>query len=79
MMLLASLSVGSGDFNSKLPCSLQAFFVTSPDGLQHWVQTHPEYTKGQLTTLASTIADFKGLKKKDRQILLDLVETSILS
>lgn len=57
---------------------LQAFFVTSPNDLQHWVQTHPEYTRGQLTMLANTIADFKGLKKKDRQILLDLVESSIL-
>lgn len=65
-------------FNLQLVLSLQAFFVTSPGDLQHWVQTHPEYTREQLTMLANAIADFKGLKKKDRQILLELVETSIL-
>lgn len=58
--------------------SLQAFFVTSPADLQHWVQTHPEYSREHLMLLAGSIADFKGLKKKDRQVLLDLIESSIM-
>ena len=52
--------------------------MTSPGDLQHWVQTHPEYSKEHLTLLAGSIADFKGLKKKDRQVLLELIEGSIL-
>lgn len=63
---------------STLGFAFQAFFLTSPSDLQHWVQTHPEYSREQLIALANTLADFKGLKKKDRQILLDLVESSIL-
>ena len=57
---------------------LQAFFVTSPNDLQHWVQTHPEYSREHLVLLATAIADFKGLKKKDRQVLLELIEGSIM-
>lgn len=57
---------------------MQAFFVTSPSDLQHWVQTHPEYSREHLVMLAGTIADFKGLKKKDRQVLLELIEGSIM-
>ena len=57
--------------------SLQAFFVTSPTDLQHWVETHPEYSLEHLVLLATAIADFKGLKKKDRQVLLELIEGSI--
>lgn len=57
---------------------LQAFFVTSPTDLQHWVATHPEYSRGHLVLLATAIADFKGLKKKDRQTLLELIEGSIM-
>ena len=52
--------------------------MTSPSDLQHWVQTHPEYSKEHLVLLAGTIADFKGLKKKDRQVLLELIETSMM-
>lgn len=62
--------------SSLLP--LQAFFVTSPSDLQHWVQTHPEYSREHLVLLATAIADFKGLKKKDRQVLLELIEGSIM-
>eukprot|EP00891_Asterochloris_glomerata_P005698 jgi/Astpho2/5698/fgenesh1_pg.00079_%23_105_t len=56
---------------------LQAFFVNSPSELQRWVQCHPEYRSDHLTALATQIADFKGLKKKDRQVLLELIEGSI--
>jgi len=52
--------------------------VTSPSDLQHWVQTHPEYSRDHLILLAGTIAEFKGLKKKDRQVLLELIEGSIM-
>ncbi|KAA6428997.1 MAG: hypothetical protein FRX49_01107 [Trebouxia sp. A1-2] len=57
---------------------IAAFFVTSPSDLQHWVQTHPEYSRDHLILLAGTIAEFKGLKKKDRQVLLELIEGSIM-
>ncbi|KAL0023872.1 hypothetical protein WJX79_002364 [Trebouxia sp. C0005] len=57
---------------------VKAFFVTSPSDLQHWVQTHPEYSRDHLILLAGTIAEFKGLKKKDRQVLLELIEGSIM-
>ncbi len=56
---------------------MQAFFVNSPGELQRWVQCHPEYRGDHLTALATQIADFKGLKKKDRQVLLELIEGSI--
>ena len=52
--------------------------MTSPSDLQHWVQTHPEYSKDHLAALAMAIADFKGLKKKERQVLLELIEGSIM-
>ena len=52
--------------------------MASPTDLQHWVQTHPEYSREHLVLLAGTIADFKGLKKKDRQMLLELIEGSIM-
>ncbi|KAL3152495.1 hypothetical protein ABBQ32_001530 [Trebouxia sp. C0010 RCD-2024] len=57
---------------------VKAFFVTSPTDLQHWVATHPEYSREHLILLATAIADFKGLKKKDRQTLLELIEGSIM-
>ncbi|DBA88301.1 TPA: hypothetical protein ACH3X1_016771 [Trebouxia sp. C0004] len=57
---------------------IKAFFLTSPSDLQHWVQTHPEYSRDHLILLAGTIAEFKGLKKKDRQVLLELIEGSIM-
>ena len=49
---------------------MQAFFLSSAEELQKWVATHPEYTVQQVLSLAQGVAHLRGLKKKERAILL---------
>lgn len=44
---------------------LQAFFLTGAEELGQWAVSHPEYTRKQHMSLAASVAQFKGLKKKD--------------
>lgn len=57
---------------------MQAFFLTDATELGHWSATHPEYTRQQHASLAGAVADFKGLKKKDKAAFLAQVEACIV-
>jgi hypothetical protein len=52
---------------------LQAFYLTPNEELQRWVMTHPEYTRQQVLLLAGCIADFRGIRWKQRGNFLALV------
>ena len=45
---------------------LQAFFITEIEGLGEWMIRHPEYNQEQKQLLAGAVAEFKGLKKKEK-------------
>lgn len=61
-----------------VPCHAQAFFLTGAEELGHWAATHPEYSQEQLSCLAAAVADFKGLKKKERAAFVTQVNASLL-
>lgn len=42
-----------------------------------WAQLHPEYSKQQHLALAGSIADSKGMRKKDRAALLASLEAAL--
>ena len=49
---------------------VQAFFLGPDEELQRWVMTHPEYSVQQKLLLAGLIADFRGLKRKQKSAFL---------
>ena len=51
-------------------CFLQAFFLTDAGELGRWAATHPEFTRGQLSSLAVAITSFKGLRRKEKTAFL---------
>ena len=57
---------------------VQAFFIQTDEELHRWVQTNPQYSKEQHMQLGAAIADFRGLKRKEKAILLGQIETCIL-
>lgn len=57
---------------------MQAFFLTGVDELGQWAVTHPEYTREQQLALATAVAQFKGLKKKDQTAFVAQVEAFLI-
>lgn len=57
---------------------MQAFFIQTDEELERWVQTNPQYSKEQHMQLGAAIADFRGLKRKDKAILLGRLEACML-
>ena len=53
---------------------MQALFITDVKELGEWMAKHPEYSQDQKNSLASAIADFKGLKKKDKAVFTSSVQ-----
>jgi hypothetical protein len=45
---------------------MQAFYIPWGEELQHWAQTHPEYTRQQTAALVAAIAESNGIRKRDR-------------
>lgn len=45
---------------------MQAFFLPTAEELHRWTQAHPQYRPTQHLALAAAIADFQGMRKKDR-------------
>ena len=45
---------------------VQAFYIPWGLELQHWAQTHPEYTRQQTAALVAVIGEANGIRKKDR-------------
>ncbi|EIE20688.1 hypothetical protein COCSUDRAFT_57256 [Coccomyxa subellipsoidea C-169] len=56
----------------------QAFFLTEVEEFGQWAVTHPEYTREQQIGLATAVAQFKGLKKKDQATFVAQVEAFML-
>jgi hypothetical protein len=57
---------------------MQAFFLTGVEELGQWAVTHPEYTREQQLSLATAVAQFNGLKKKDQAAFVAQVEAFLL-
>ena len=57
---------------------MQAFFIQTDEELERWVQTNPQYSKEQHMQLGSAIAEFRGLKRKDKAVLLGKLEACML-
>ncbi len=57
---------------------MQAFFLTGVEELGQWIVTHPEYTREQQLALATAVAQFKGLKKKDQAAFVAQVEPFLI-
>ncbi|BDA42201.1 probable Syndetin [Coccomyxa sp. Obi] len=57
---------------------IKAFFLTGVEELGQWAVTHPEYTREQHLALATAVAQFKGLKKKDQTAFVAQVEASLI-
>ena len=53
---------------------MQALFITDVVELGEWMAKHPEYSQDQKNSLVNAIADFKGLKKKDKAIFASSVQ-----
>jgi len=53
---------------------LQAFFITDIGGLGDWMAKHLEYSAEQKQLLGSAIAEFKGLKKKEKVAFIASVQ-----
>ena len=56
---------------------IKAFYLPWGPELQHWCQSHPEYTRPQLLALVACIADSNALKRKDRAALLTQIEADL--
>jgi hypothetical protein len=52
--------------------------LTEAEELGHWSATHPEYRREQHAALAGAVADFKGLKKKERVAFIAQVEACLV-
>ncbi len=61
-------------WESKYGLTAQAFFITDAAELGEWMAKHPEYSQDQKISLANAIADFKGLKKKDKVVFTSSVQ-----
>ena len=55
-------------------CLAQALFIIDINELAAWMTKHLEYNQDQKNSLANAIADFKGLKKKDKAIFTSSVQ-----
>jgi hypothetical protein len=57
---------------------LQAFFLTDAEELGRWAAMHPEFTRGQLASLATAVATFKGLRRKEKALFLTQFEACLV-
>lgn len=57
---------------------MQAFFLTGVEELGQWALTHPEYSREQQLALATAVAQFKGLKKKEQTAFVAQVEACLI-
>ena len=57
--------------------SVQAFYLPWGEELRRWALTHPEYTRDQIMMLVVCIAEAKGLKRKERNAFLSLLEADL--
>lgn len=55
---------------------MQALFITDVKELGAWLAKHPEYSQDHKNSLVSAIADFKGLKRKDKAVFTSSVQAS---
>ena len=60
-------------WESRYGLLAQALFITDVGELGEWMAKHPEYSQDQKSSLANAIADFKGLKKKDKAVFTSSV------
>ena len=58
----------------RFDLTAQALFITDVGELGEWMANHPEYSQDQKNSLTNAIADFKGLKKKDKAIFISSVQ-----
>lgn len=65
---------------SVLQCGrlLQAFFLTDAEELGRWAAMHPEFTRGQVASLAAAVVAFKKLRRKERTVFLAQFEACLL-
>ena len=54
--------------------TLQAFFNTDVAQLGEWMARHPEYIQEHKQALGSAIAEFKGLKKREKAAFIGAVQ-----
>jgi hypothetical protein len=54
--------------------TLQAFFNTDVAQLGEWMARHPEYSQEHKQALGSAIAEFKGLKKREKTAFIGAVQ-----
>lgn len=57
--------------------SVQAFYLPWGEELRRWALTHPEYTRDQIMMLVVCIAEANGLKRKERNAFLSLLEADL--
>ena len=57
---------------------VQAFFLTGAEELGRWAALHPEYSPSQSAALASAVAVFKGLRRKDKALFMSHFEACLL-
>ena len=53
---------------------MQAYFIADIAGLGEWMARHPEYSPEQMQLLANAVADFKGLRKKEKAAFVASVQ-----
>ena len=57
----------------------QAFFLTDAGSLGRWAAAHAEYAPEQHAMLACAVAEFKGLRKRERATFVAAVEQAMLA
>ena len=55
----------------------QAFYIPWGAELNHWAQSHPEYTAQQVESLIAAIADTNGIKRRERVAVLAEIQGEI--
>ncbi|KAK9832750.1 hypothetical protein WJX81_008241 [Elliptochloris bilobata] len=58
---------------------IKAFFITDASSLGRWAAAHAEYRPEQHAALACAVADFKGLRKRDRAVFIAAVEQAMIA
>ena len=54
---------------------VQAYFIADIAGLGEWMARHLEYSAEQKQLLVNAVADFKGLRKKEKAAFVASVHT----
>ena len=66
--------VGAGESHPNRSMLLQAYFIADIAGLGEWMARHLEYSPEQKQLLAGAVADFKGIRKKERAAFVASVQ-----